>query len=97
MESINPILHEKHQRDLILEHAQALYGAEYQYQSYTWSVILSKTNDAQYRAHVIYYERTGSYRKWATLKSGAKAQDVKRAMVTLLDELREEIGTKFFR
>jgi hypothetical protein len=97
MESTHPVLWEKQQRDLIIEHAQALFGANYQYPSYTWSVILSKTSDARYKAHVIYYERFQSFKKWVALRSGAKASDEKAAMAALLEGLREDIGQKCFR
>jgi hypothetical protein len=97
MESIYPVLWEKQQRDLIIEHAQALFGANHQRQSHTWGVIMSKTSDARYKAHVIVYEGYDSFKKWITLRSGAKASDVKAAMAALLEGLREDIGQKCFR
>lgn len=84
---------QKHQHDLIIAHAQALYGAEYLW-GFSWDVITSKTDEG-YTSHAIVYERRGSLKKWKALMSGGKEKDVDKALTGLLEELRRGLGKMF--
>jgi hypothetical protein len=82
-----------HCRLLILEHAQALYGAQYPL-NHTWSVITSKTNEGRYKAHVIVYQHVESLRVWTALKSGEKSRLETAALDNLLEGLRVDLGVR---
>jgi len=85
-----------YRRTLIIEHAQALFGASYPL-NHTWNVITSRTKEGRYVAHVIVYEfPNGSLQSWKVLKSGEKSRVEANAGENLLEELRgmleERIG-----
>jgi hypothetical protein len=78
---------------LILEHAHALYGAQYPI-NHTWSVIMSKTSQGRYKAHIIVYQHVESLRAWTVLKSGEKSRMEETALENLLEGLRGELGVR---
>ena len=84
---------ETHCRTLILEHAQALYGSQYPL-NHIWSVIIGKTNEQRYKAHAIVYEQPGSVGSWKVLMTGEKSRDDARALESLLEALKVEVGAR---
>jgi hypothetical protein len=62
-----------HRRALILDHAKALYGANYPV-NHTWAVITTRTSQQRYKSHVIVYDEPGSLRTWKVLITSNKAK-----------------------
>lgn len=87
---------EKHQRDLIIEYAQAMYGAQSTF-IHGWSVVTSKNKQGHYTAHAIVYKRPESFRRIKILQSGMSTADPKAALVSLLNELRSSLGELLFQ
>ena len=92
----------EHNRALIIEHAQAVYGDVYanfrQFsESSRWSVVIGKTAGGQYRAHVIVYNRPGSLEHPKLLKSGGEERLPHRALESLLENLMLEVTQRFFK
>lgn len=88
---------EQHVRNVIIEHAQAVYGSQYpQIQRFSeaqrWSVIVGKSSEGRYKAHVIVYEQLGSLGRWKVLKSSEKERGPERALNSLLEEMMGEVG-----
>jgi hypothetical protein len=80
----------------MLEQAQALYGINHA-KGHTWSVIIEKTKDLRYRAHVIVYLKPDSLERFAVLKSSMKETTVIKALDQLMEVLATDISQKFFR
>jgi hypothetical protein len=83
---------ESHQRSLIIDHAQALYGAQYPI-NHTWAVLTTHLPrgilQPKYISHVIVYDQPGSLQTWRVLVSTKDLHyNEYSALRKLLDELK---------
>jgi hypothetical protein len=83
---------QSHHRTLIIDHAQALYGAQYPV-NHTWAVLTTHHPggklQGKFISHVIVYDQPGSLQTWRVLVSGKNPQyDEASALEKLLDGLR---------
>jgi hypothetical protein len=87
-------------RTLIIDHAQALYGAQYPV-NHTWAVLTTHPPPPggkmllEFISHVVVYDQPGSLQTWRVLRS-SKDQHYKEssALEQLLDELKTTLVKK---
>jgi hypothetical protein len=87
---------QSHRRTLIIDHAQALYGAQYPV-NHTWAVLTTHHAggklQGKFISHVIVYDQPGSLQTWRILASGKNPQfNEGSALEKLLDGLRVTLG-----
>ena len=91
MDTIAAVKLQKHTHDLIITHAQALYGADHSI-STNWAVVTGRKQDGAYVAHAIVYSLNRGWKKWTVLMSSQPEKSVEQAERGLLEGLRGQLG-----
>lgn len=93
MDALATLKIQKHTHDLIITHAQALYGSKHPDSIDQWGVIAS-AKDGGYTAHAIVYSGL-RHKHWTCLMSSQRVGSVGEAEKRLLEALRGELGRGF--
>jgi hypothetical protein len=85
-------------RTLIIDHAQALYGAQYPV-NHTWAVLTTHPSGGKilpkFISHVVVYDQPGSLQTWRVLVSSKdQYYNESSALEQLLDELKTTLVKK---